>query len=104
MGFIAVSLTGVSSGLSASYSIEQRGYNVLFQDIANIKCSQCIQERQIDASYNDLGNMTSFSFGFVYTLEELRYLDVSPNEVVWISPYEAIVYHVSSNTDWKVDY
>lgn len=38
----------------------------------------------------------------VCTMADLKYLNVSPEEVVWITPEQGVVYHVESNTTWVV--
>lgn len=40
----------------------------------------------------------------VCSMADLKYLNVSPEEVVWITPEQGVVYHVESNTTWVVVY
>ena len=41
--------------------------------------------------------------GIVCDIAQLNYLNVSPEEVMWITDSEGIYYSVESNTDWIVE-
>lgn len=41
--------------------------------------------------------------GIICTAEEAYYLNVSPQEVQWITEDEVIVYRVRSNVDWVIN-
>lgn len=43
------------------------------------------------------------AFGIICELEDLKYVHVSPEEVVWITDGEVVTYTVESNTDWRVE-
>lgn len=47
-------------------------------------------------------NHLKLSCGIVCSVGDLRYLRVSPQEVQWITPDEAIVYMVESDTNWTI--
>lgn len=47
-------------------------------------------------------NHPKISCGIVCSLADIHYLRVSPTEVQWITPNEAILYTVESNTNWKI--
>ena len=38
----------------------------------------------------------------ICSVAELKYLNVSPEEVVWITPDKGVVYEVDSNTEWII--
>lgn len=40
--------------------------------------------------------------GVVCSITDVKYVNVSPEEVVWITPEHGIVYSVDSNTDWII--
>lgn len=40
--------------------------------------------------------------GIVCNISDIHYLRVSPQEVQWITPDEAIVYMVESDTNWSI--
>lgn len=44
------------------------------------------------------------SFGLVCSTEELVYMNVSPETVQWLTPDMGIIYEVTSNVNWQIDY
>ena len=42
--------------------------------------------------------------GIVCDAGDYKYLNVSPEEVMWITPDEGILYTVESNTSWSIEY
>ena len=56
----------------------------------------------LELSVQDVCNHIKVSCGIFCSVSEVRYLQVSPNEVQWITPDEAIVYMVESNTNWTI--
>ena len=40
----------------------------------------------------------------VCSMADLKYLNVSPEDIVWITPDQGVVYNVESNTTWRVIY
>lgn len=42
------------------------------------------------------------SYGIVCSIKTENYLQVSPEDVQWITEYSDIIYIVKSNTDWKI--
>lgn len=44
------------------------------------------------------------SFGIVCSVEELVYMNVSPETVQWLTPDMGIIYEVTSNVDWNIQY
>ena len=47
-------------------------------------------------------NHLKLSCGIVCSVGDVHYLRVSPHEVQWITPDEAIVYMVESDTNWTI--
>lgn len=45
----------------------------------------------------------NISCSIVCTAKEFTYLNVSPQEVQWITPDMCIVYNVKSNTTWNIE-
>lgn len=103
MGFVAVSVNDICEQVELSATVEKRDYTLDAYIRDDIQCNYRIRDECMQVSSVISGENITFNFGFIYTLEELKYLDVSPENVVWISPDEAIVYFVSSNTEWKVE-
>lgn len=103
MGFVAVSVNAISEQVQSSATIDRHDYAIKSDLRDDIRFKYRIRDECVRVSQSNSGEKVRFTFGFIYTLEELKYLDVSPEDVVWISPDEAIVYFVSSNTDWKVE-
>lgn len=103
MGFVAVSINTISEQVQSSATIDIHDYAIksVLRDDIRFNCR--IRDECVRVSSSNSGDKIKCTFGFIYTLEELKYLDVSPEDVVWISPDEAIVYFVSSNTDWEVE-
>lgn len=44
------------------------------------------------------------SFGLVCSTAELIYMNVSPETVQWLTPDMGIIYEVTSNVNWQIDY
>ncbi len=47
-------------------------------------------------------NHLKLTCGIVCSVGDVHYLRVSPHEVQWITPDEAIVYMVESDTNWTI--
>lgn len=48
------------------------------------------------------GHYLKLTCGIVCGIKEVHYLRVSPHEVQWITPDEAVIYIVESNTNWTI--
>lgn len=103
MGFVAVSVNELCEQIKSFATVDKHGYVVKSDVRDDVQFGYRIRDECLSVSSSNSGDKIKFTFGFIYTLEELKYLDVSPDDVVWISPNEAIVYFVSSNTDWIVE-
>lgn len=103
MGFVAVSVNAISEQVQSSATIDRHDYVMRLDLQDDVRFVYRIRDECVRVTQSNSGEKIQCTFGFIYTLEELKYLDVSPEDVVWISPNEAIVYFVSSNTDWTVE-
>ena len=52
---------------------------------------------------SEVGTHLNISCGIVCSLSDVFYLNVSPEEVQWITPDMGIVYNVMSNIDWTIE-
>lgn len=62
---------------------------------------KCLNE-EITARVVDLTQRLSVKCGIVCSLADVQYLEVSPQEVQWITPDELIMYTVTSNVEWEI--
>lgn len=62
----------------------------LYQDIIEAKVSHTLLRLNI-------------SCNIVCSIKDLKYIDVSPEDVQWITPEWGIVYTVKSNTNWIIE-
>lgn len=44
------------------------------------------------------------TIGIACTHTEIAFLDVSPEDICWITPDMGIIYEVTSNVDWAIKY
>lgn len=56
----------------------------------------------ITARVADITERLNVRCGIVCSLADVQYLEVSPQEVQWITPDEIIMYTVTSNVDWEI--
>lgn len=56
----------------------------------------------ITARVADITERLNVRCGIVCSLADVQYLEVSPQEVQWITPDELIMYTVTSNVDWEI--
>ena len=65
---------------------------------ATARCSPMVVE------FNILGGRPSVSCSLVCDVGGEKFLNVSPEEVVWLTDGEVVSYTVKSNTSWSVEY
>lgn len=71
--------------------------------IEPIKTLLRVEEFLNDVIVSPLVEGLKVSCGIVCDIAQLNYLNVSPEEVMWITDSEGIYYSVESNTDWIVE-
>lgn len=76
--------------------------NLIVQRIGGIAVEISRYGTPMQVTYTDAGKHLVATCGIVCDVGDLRILKVSPEEVQWITPDEAIVYMVESNTNWTI--
>ncbi len=71
--------------------------------IEPIKILLGVEEFLNDVIVSPLVEGLKVSCGIVCDIAQLNYLNVSPEEVMWITDSEGIYYSVESNTDWIIE-
>lgn len=71
--------------------------------IEPIKILLGVEEFLNDVIVSPLVEGLKVSCGIVCDIAQLNYLNVSPEDVMWITDSEGIYYSVESNTDWIVE-
>ena len=50
----------------------------------------------------DTTKRMQINIGVICSLSNMKYLQVSPEEIQWITPEDDVIYVVQSNTDWDI--
>lgn len=76
--------------------------NLIVQRIGGIAVEINRYDKPIVATATEASRHLKVVCGIVCSVADLHYLRVSPHEVQWITPDEAIVYMVESDTNWTI--
>lgn len=78
--------------------------NLISNDILNILVNNIYSPIILDISEITATSHLKVNCRMVCSYADMYYLHVSPEEVIWITPTEDILYTVLSNTDWVIKY
>lgn len=104
MSCLSVLVGRIANDLNVSCKIASETTRVsLLLDHDNLSISCKIVSNVTDISITRIHSDLNVSCGIVCSLAEVLYLDVSPQEIQWITEDMGVVYNVSSNTSWTIE-
>lgn len=103
MSCLSILVGRIANDLNVSCKIASETTRVsLLLDHDNLNISCKITPDATSVSIVRIPSDLNITFGIVCSLADVLYLDVSPNDVQWITEDTVIMYNVSSNTSWVI--
>lgn len=104
MSCLSVLVSNIAKDLNVSCNIASETPRVFItNDSSSLSISCEIVTGVTGISIAHIPSGLNISFGIVCSLSDVLYLDVSPDDVQWITEDTAIMYNVSSNTSWFIE-
>lgn len=71
--------------------------------LGGVEMTASLYGEYISPIISEIGQHLNVSCGIICSISDIFYLEVSPEDVVWITPDEGIIYNVHSNVNWFIE-